>query len=62
MSGTSNKNLIHCIAFCENCNLEWTYYITARKEAYKHAKKTGHKVTGETGYTFEYHYPKACKD
>ena len=44
------QNLIHAIAKCQECNWEEEDYLTAQKEARKHAKKTGHEVILEEGY------------
>jgi len=47
----NNTHTTHQLAYCYECdwsNEEYKNY-KARKEAYKHAKKTGHKVIVETG-------------
>ena len=51
---------VHQIAYCFNCDFHNEDYLkhTARKLAYKHAKKTGHKVTVETGLLTVYNYDK----
>lgn len=53
-----NKNVIHCTAICHDCGKEWTDYKTARDEAYNHAKKTGHYVSGEQAIAFRYNSKK----
>ena len=50
----NKKPVIHCTAICNDCNMEWTDYKTAREEARKHAKKTGHYVHGEEAILFRY--------
>ena len=47
-------SLIHAQAFCEDCDWYAGYFLTARKKGYEHAKKTGHHVVVETGYTQHY--------
>ncbi len=54
----SKQVMVHCVAYYSECDAHWEWYLTARKQAYNHAKKTGHKVTGDVGHAFEYHYPK----
>jgi hypothetical protein len=46
---------IHCIAECV-CGARWEDYKTARKQAYAHAKRTGHRVSGEYAIGFVYHF------
>jgi len=54
----NNKNprpsLVHAVADCQDCDFEDGWYITAVKSARDHAKKTGHKVVVETGYSKTY--------
>lgn len=45
---------IHCIAWCTECGKEWQHHETARKQAYNHARATGHRVAGEQGDHFGY--------
>ena len=47
---------VHQIAYCQDCQISWEDYINhrARKSAYAHAKKTGHRVTVETGTVLTY--------
>ncbi len=51
-----SKGRVHQYATCQNCDFECADYIAskAQKEAYKHAKKTGHRVTVETGTFITY--------
>jgi len=44
----------HCIAECLDCDKTWEDFRTARQQAYNHAKSTGHRVNGETGFCFKY--------
>ncbi len=50
------KRIVHQIAYCLDCDKKWEDYINskARKQAYKHAKNTGHRTRGETGTSFHY--------
>lgn len=54
------SKIVHQIAYCTECSERWEDYINskAQKKAYAHAKKTGHKVSGETGTAWNYHFPK----
>jgi len=52
MKHTQHK--IHCIAWCHDCAITWEEWTTARKQAYAHAKETGHRVNGEIGFAFQY--------
>lgn len=47
-------SVIHCIARCTVCSWEEHDYKTARAKAKEHAKRTGHRVTGEQAVSFEY--------
>ena len=42
--------LVHAVASCENCAFEESDYKKAQRKGREHFKKTGHKVTVETGY------------
>lgn len=46
---------VHAIFTCE-CGRDWQDYNNARKLAYAHAKKTGHKVRGEIGTAYHYNH------
>lgn len=48
------KCLIHAIAECLDCDWREEDYLTAQKEARKHAIRTGHTVNIETGYNQVY--------
>lgn len=54
------SNVIHQIAQCIDCGKKWEDYrdCKAQKQAYAHAKSTGHRVFGETGTAWDYHFPK----
>jgi len=55
MNGLIKKiGVTHCVATCENCGKEFTYYKNAQALAAKHAKKYGHKVIGEICLSFSY--------
>jgi hypothetical protein len=41
---------IHAIARCNDCGFEDENYNSALKSGRRHAIKTGHKLTIETGY------------
>lgn len=45
---------VHVNAYCFDCDGEWQDYNKARRQAYNHAKTTGHKVTCEIGRTIQY--------
>ena len=49
-----NFGVIHAIATCETCGWEAKSYKNAQATAASHAKKTGHRVTGEIAYMFVY--------
>jgi hypothetical protein len=46
--------VVHCIATCQDCGKQWEDYQTARQQAQRHHKKTGHFIRGEVGYAFTY--------
>jgi len=45
---------VHAIACCSDCEWQGGYFTVAVEEARKHARKTGHTVTVETGYVQTY--------
>lgn len=50
----SRKGVVHCVAHCSDCQKSWSWYKTARQNAYNHARKTGHTVRVEVGSAFTY--------
>lgn len=48
------KGKIHAIATCTECGQEWQDYNTALARAARHARETGHRVTGEVAYAMEW--------
>lgn len=52
--------IIHQIAQCQDCGEKWEDYRggKAQKQAYAHAKATGHRVFGETGTGWSYYFKK----
>jgi hypothetical protein len=50
----SKSKITHAIFDCRDCGKTWQEYTTARQNAYRHAKKTGHFVTGEIGRFYHY--------
>ena len=46
--------LVHCIAECRDCSWREDGYLKARKKALAHYERTGHLVSVEVGYVFEY--------
>lgn len=42
--------LVHALAYCSDCGWDENNWRNAVKEGRKHASKTGHMVTVETGY------------
>ena len=53
---SSFYSVVHGIAHCEDCDWETESYKNCRAIAAQHAKKHGHKVTGEVGIAFSYDY------
>ena len=49
----SKRILIHVILECKDCNYR-TGSLDGQHEAYLHAKKFKHLVTGEAGYAIKY--------
>jgi hypothetical protein len=56
MTGTYFYGVVHAVVECEDCDWKTTSYKNAQALAKIHAKKYGHKVTGELGIAFEYDY------
>lgn len=54
----TDRATVSQIAYCEDCRKEWEEYknFKARKAAYKHAKKTGHRVSVETTVAISYNH------
>lgn len=46
--------VIHCIAQCEDCGKEWSWYRNAQAVGAKHAKDKKHRVTGDIALGFVY--------
>lgn len=46
--------VIHAVVECEDCDWETCSYKNAQAIAKIHAKKYGHKVSGELGISFGY--------
>ena len=46
--------VIGAIFSCTECEQEWQNYKTAQREAARHARLTGHRVTGEVTRAVEY--------
>lgn len=46
--------VVHCVAECTTCGALFQNYRNAQALAAKHAKATGHLVTGEIGLAFRY--------
>lgn len=46
--------VVHAIVSCEDCDWQTHSYKNAQAIAKIHAKKYGHKVTGELGIAFSY--------
>ena len=49
-----STSVVHATAECTVCGVRYENYKNAQALAAKHAKHTGHKVTGEVGLAFEY--------
>jgi hypothetical protein len=50
----TKKWRMHAIFTCETCGESWEDFRTAAKEAYAHARKHKHYVSGEVGYAVKY--------
>lgn len=52
------SKIIHQLGTCRDCGMTWGGYRNgnARKRAKAHAKKTGHRVFGETGTSWSYEF------
>lgn len=48
------KALVHFIANCTVCDWKIQDYQTGQKKAAAHARKTGHRVIADLGYTCSY--------
>ena len=46
--------VVHAVVNCEDCDWETSSYKNAQAIAKIHAKKYGHKITGELGIGFGY--------
>ena len=55
----TQKFHVHELFTCE-CGKDWQDYTNARRRAYAHAMQTGHKVRGEVGVAYHYHFPKSA--
>jgi hypothetical protein len=53
----TRRALIHAIGQCATCGKEWGWYLTAQRNARQHARRTGHYVTVELGYSVHYNKP-----
>lgn len=47
-------SVVHAVVICDDCEWRATSYKNAQAIAKIHAKKHGHKVTGELGIHFSY--------
>lgn len=54
MGARQDKWLVHAIAWCEDCEWSSGAQNTSTAAAQRHATKTGHRVSGEQGYTYRY--------
>jgi len=48
--------VVHAIAKCEDCDWKAKSYKNAQATSKIHAKKYGHRVSGELGISFGYDY------
>ena len=53
-------SIIHAIFNCRTCGMTWQDYKTARKNAYVHAKRNKHHVSGEEAYAVIYNFKIPC--
>lgn len=56
-----NLGKVHAVASCTVCGKEWTNYHTATDLAAKHARDTGHYVTGEVAYAMAWGSQRAAR-
>jgi hypothetical protein len=52
-------SVIHAIVWCEDCDWKTGSYKNAQAIAKIHAKRYGHKVSGELGIAIGYNFRKA---
>ena len=52
--GRFGKSLTHFIAECKDCNFCEEDYVNGPRRTSRHAAQTGHRITGDYGYTFHY--------
>jgi len=52
------KALVHPILMCSDCDWETEDYLKGQRLACKHVHETGHRITGDLGYTVRYEQPK----
>lgn len=45
----TSPKMIHCIAFCQVCSWEESWFLAAEKFAVNHTQATGHEVVIEKG-------------
>lgn len=50
----NKQKITHQTAICQNCGWSCDDYTIAKKKAAEHAKKTGHRVIGETAIAWSY--------
>lgn len=48
------SGIVHALFSCEDCDMEFQDFKTARRRAYQHAKTKHHKVIGEVGVFYHY--------
>lgn len=53
---TYSYGVVHAIVECEDCDWTASSYKNAQASAKIHAKKYGHKVSGELGISFYYDF------
>jgi hypothetical protein len=53
---TYSYGVIHAVVFCNDCEWKTESYKNAQAIAKIHAKKYGHRVSGELGIAFFYDY------
>ena len=54
--GTYRYAVVHAQVWCEDCGWSTGSYKNAQAIAKIHAKKYGHRVSGELGISFNYDY------
>lgn len=58
---TKRCGVVHAVFECEDCGKQFENYKNAQALAAKHAKQTGHYVSGEVGIAVWYNRPQQAR-